>query len=173
MPVLYRSAERADYGAIRHLLIEVGWEQRVADLARFEQLMAGATKTVVALDGDRLVGFGRALTDSASNGYISTLAVARDHRRLGIGRQLVTRLMDLSIPEGSVTWVLRSARGSEGFWQKMGFRPSTCAMEIVRTRKTKPSPWTTIIESAAPLEGALRSSPHPSMTPASPPLGWS
>jgi len=134
MSVLYRSAERGDYDAIRQLLIDIGWKQRVADLARFEQMMAGTTRTVVALDGDRLVGFARALTDGASNGYISTVAVADDYRRLGIGRELVTRLMDLSLPDGSVTWVLRSARGSEGFWQKMGFRPSTCAMEIVRTR---------------------------------------
>src|SRR5215470_16949906 len=91
MALLYRSAERGDYNAIRELLIAVGWERRVADVARFEQMMAGATRTAVALDGDRLVGFGRALTDGASNGYISTLAVARDYRRLGIGRALVTQ----------------------------------------------------------------------------------
>jgi N-acetylglutamate synthase-like GNAT family acetyltransferase len=134
MPVTYRSAERSDYDAIRELLIEVGWQQRVTDTPRFEQMLAGATKTVVALDGHHLVGFGRALTDRASNGYISTLAVTRDYRRQGIGRELVAQLMDLSLPDGSVTWVLRSARGSEGFWRKMGFNPSSCAMEIVRTR---------------------------------------
>lgn len=133
MSVIYRSAEQRDYAAIGRLFIEVGWEHRVGDLSRFEKMITGATRTVVALEGDRLVGFGRALTDGASNGYISTLAVARDCQRQGIGRQLVARLMDPAAPHGSMTWVLRSAPGSEGFWQKIGFRPSTCAMEIVRT----------------------------------------
>jgi hypothetical protein len=32
-----------------------------------------------------------------------------------------------------VTWVLRAGRGSNGFWEKLGFKPSEIAMEKVRT----------------------------------------
>lgn len=66
------------------------------------------------------------------SGYISTVAVAPDRQGQGIGRALIQRLMECEKPH-QVTWVLRAARGREGFWEKMGFRKSEVAMEIIRT----------------------------------------
>ena len=127
----FRTIERGDYAQVRELLANVGWQQRVEDEARFERMIRGANRTVVAVENDRVVGFARALFDGASNGYISTMAVAADRRGQGIGRELVRRLMDVEHP-ANITWVLRAGRGSPGFWEKMGFRKSDVAMEIVR-----------------------------------------
>jgi hypothetical protein len=44
---------------------------------------------------------------------------------------MVRRLMDVEGPR-KITWVLRSGRGSDGFWEKMGFKKSEVAMEKVR-----------------------------------------
>ena len=132
MELTFRSAGSGDYDQIRRLVIDTGWGTRVQDPDRFRRMMDGADRTVVALDADRVVGFARALFDDASNGYISMVAVARDRQGQGIGRELVKRLMDVKAPK-QITWVLRSARDSTGFWEKMGFRKSTVAMEIVRT----------------------------------------
>jgi ribosomal protein S18 acetylase RimI-like enzyme len=132
MDVTYRPISPEDFERVRQLLTDVGWGARVQDQNRFAQMMRGATRTVVAFDGDRVVGFGRALTDGASNGYISTLAVASDCRRLGIGTELVRRLMDVQVPPGQLTWVLRAGHGSEEFWGRLGFTRSDCAMELPR-----------------------------------------
>ena len=78
-------------------------------------MMENADRKMVATDGDRVVGFARAICDGVSNGYIGTVAVAEDKRNCGIGRGLVTRLMG---DDPSITWVLRAGRGSEAFWQK-------------------------------------------------------
>jgi N-acetylglutamate synthase-like GNAT family acetyltransferase len=59
------------------------------------------------------------------------VAVAADRQGSGIGRELVRHLMDVEDP-AHITWVLRSARESTGFWERMGFRKSDAAMEIVR-----------------------------------------
>jgi ribosomal protein S18 acetylase RimI-like enzyme len=131
MNVTYRPIRPTDFERVRQLLTDVGWGSRVEDQGRFAQMMRGATRTV-ALDGGRVVGFGRALTDGASNGYISTLAVAPDCRRLGIGTGLVQRLMDVQAPPGQLTWVLRAGHGSEEFWRRLGFARSQCAMELPR-----------------------------------------
>src|SRR4051812_12775251 len=130
--IVFRSLTRDGYEQVRHLVIASGWGKRVQDEDRFRRMMAGADRTVVALDGARIVGFARALFDDASNGYISMVAVATDRRGRGIGRELVARLMDVE-QHRHITWVLRSARESTGFWEKMGFRKSDVAMEIVRT----------------------------------------
>jgi len=93
-------------------------------------MLGHANRTVLAMDKDRVVGFARALCDDASNGYVGTVAVAADKRGQGIGREMVHRLIG---DDPSITWVLRAGRGSEEFWKKMGFEPSSIAME--RTRK--------------------------------------
>lgn len=127
----YRPINLEDYEKVRQLLSEVGWQHRVQDPVRFRKMIEGASRTVVAIEGERVVGFARALCDGASNGYISTVAVAADKQRQGIGRELVRRLME-GDESGRITWVLRAGRGSEGFWEKMGFKKSETAMEIIR-----------------------------------------
>jgi ribosomal protein S18 acetylase RimI-like enzyme len=109
--------------------MEVGWEHRVGDPESFRQMMEKTDRTVVAWDQQRVVGFGRALCDGVSNGYISMVAVAPDRRGQGIGRKLVECLIQDDV---NLTWVLRAGRNSEGFWKRMGFTVSSSAMERVR-----------------------------------------
>lgn len=126
----YRSLVPADYEAARRFLADAGWEHRVSDPVRFEKMMEHTSRTVVAFDGSRIVGFARAVCDEISNGYISMVAVAADRRRAGIGRELVRRLIG---DDTGITWMLRAGRGSKEFWEKMGFGVSEVAMERVRT----------------------------------------
>jgi GNAT superfamily N-acetyltransferase len=128
---IFRPVEPQDYDQVRQLLVETGWQQRVQDPDRFGRMLRGANRTIVAIEDKRVVGFARALFDGASNGYISTVAVAADRQGQGVGRELVKQLMDVDQP-ANITWVLRAGRGSTGFWEKMGFRTSQIAMEIVR-----------------------------------------
>jgi ribosomal protein S18 acetylase RimI-like enzyme len=95
-------------------------------------MLKNANRTVVAFEGEKVVGFARALCDDVSNGYIGTVAVAEDFRRRGVGRELVERLIG---DDKNITWVLRAGRGSREFWEKMGFSVSEIAME--KTRETK------------------------------------
>jgi GNAT superfamily N-acetyltransferase len=131
MEIVFRPIRPDDYEQVRQLLVHTGWHQRVADRDRFDRMVQGANRTIVALENTRVIGFGRALFDGASNGYISTLAVAADRQGQGIGREMVQRLMDVDYPD-NITWVLRAGRGSVPFWEKMGFKKSETAMEIVR-----------------------------------------
>ena len=52
-----------------------------------------------------------------------------DRRGQGIGSELVRQLIK---DDTDITWVLRAGRGSDRFWMKMGFTPSTVAMERCR-----------------------------------------
>jgi ribosomal protein S18 acetylase RimI-like enzyme len=129
--VVYRPVKTDDYVAVRTLLADNGWGARVNDADRFRAMLEGADRTVVALDAGCVVGFARALCDGVSNGYISMVAVAEDHRQQGIGRRLVEHLMRSEV-DRDITWVLRAGRDSRGFWERLGFKASEIAMEHVR-----------------------------------------
>ncbi|CKS26348.1 GNAT family acetyltransferase [Variovorax paradoxus] len=125
-----RSVTTSDFQAVHHLLVTSGWAHRVGDLEDLVRLISASQRAVVAMADDEIVGFARAITDGISNGYVSMVVVAEQHRRRGIGQALVK---DLIGSEPGITWVLRAGRkGAAEFFAKLGFSASSTAMERVR-----------------------------------------
>lgn len=129
-----RPIEAHEIEAARLLLRANDWSGAHFEPDGFPSLVANAHEALVAVDGDRIVGFARSVGDGVSNGYICTLVVDESHRKLGIARALVQRLMGT---DPDMTWVLRAGRpGLIGFYEKLGFRRSEVTMERVRSTPT-------------------------------------
>jgi len=75
-----------------------------------------------------LVGAGRALADGADCSYIADVAVHPEYQGLGLGRQIVEKLMTFS--EGHKKIILYASPGKEGFYRKLGFRKMNTAMAV-------------------------------------------
>ena len=128
-----RDQRASDIAAIRELLMANGWAHRVGTVEWLALLLAASQRTAVAVDGGRIVGFARAITDGLSNGYLSMIVVDAAHRKQGIGRALVNHIVGDS---PGITWVLRAERqGAHEFFAKLGFRPSSSAMERPREKR--------------------------------------
>jgi GNAT superfamily N-acetyltransferase len=73
----------------------VGWPRPLSPEAH-RRLLAGSDLVVLAIDTDaeRVVGFVPALTDGVLTGFIPLLEVLPAYQGQGIGRALMTRMLD-------------------------------------------------------------------------------
>jgi len=83
------------------------------------QQVAGARWVVHAYQAGTLVGFARAISDGVTTAYVSSVMVDPDHRRRGIGRTMMQRLM---VGRDGVKFVLHTRPGAAAaFYATLGF----------------------------------------------------
>jgi GNAT superfamily N-acetyltransferase len=123
-PVVIRRADVArDFVEIVHLYRAHGWTH-ASDPARLRVAIERSSLSIVAVeDGDRVVGFARAMSDEAFAVYIADVLVAPDRQRRGIGRALVQAILDHYPPQRFHHQVLVAERGAEGFYRHLGLVP--------------------------------------------------
>ena len=76
----------------------------------------------------KLVGAGRALADGVYCSYICDVALLPSHQGAGLGKHIVTKLVNLS--SGHKKIILYAVPGKEPFYKKFGFKRMTTAMAI-------------------------------------------
>jgi GNAT superfamily N-acetyltransferase len=76
---------------------------------------------ISAYDGDKLVGFGRALTDHVMHAMIFDMIVLPEYQGRGIGTMILNQLVDRCQAIGIRDIQLFCARGKRGFYEKNGF----------------------------------------------------
>lgn len=79
-------------------------------------------------DSGKLVGVGRALADGVDCSYICDVAVLPSHQGMGLGREIIGKLVALSTGHKKI--ILYAAPGKEAFYRSLGFRRMTTAMAI-------------------------------------------
>ena len=130
--ILYRVTPEIDLDQLTTLFNSVGWERRTIDRDRLAQLVRGSMYVISAWDGDRLVGFARAISDGAFNAYLSTVAVLPEYQKRGIGRELISRLLE---GRDHLQFVLHANESAYPFYLHLdlGFEP----FENVLARRRK------------------------------------
>lgn len=84
-------------------------------------------KCFVREDG-KLVGVGRALADGIDCSYLCDIAILPSHQGIGLGQQIVSKLVDLS--RGHKKIILYAVPGKEPFYKRFGFKRMKTAMAI-------------------------------------------
>jgi len=77
---------------LRELYEHVGWSRPGNEEDLAEVLEAGSA--VGAWDGERLVGFVRALSDGHLAAYVEDVMVHRDYQHGGVGGRIMSRLLE-------------------------------------------------------------------------------
>ena len=77
-----------------------------------------------------LIGAGRAVADGIDVSYLADIAVHPDHQGRGLGKEIVSRLRELSRHHKKI--ILYAAPGKDTFYLKLGFKRMLTAMAVFR-----------------------------------------
>lgn len=118
---------------VREVFMRSGIRRPVGDTDRLQRMIDHADEIITARDGDKLIGFLRAITDYSYCCYVSDIAVDIDYQDSGIGKELI-RLLRNKLGEEEVQYVLTSAPKALGFYEKLGFERNHNAF-VLRRKK--------------------------------------
>ncbi len=106
----------------KELRVSVGWWE--TDENATEIALSNSLESVVAMENNNIVGFGRIVGDGGLYFYIQDLIVRPDFQGRGIGKQLMDELMSCIIANAkSGAFVgLMAAKGLEKYYKSFGFK---------------------------------------------------
>jgi ribosomal protein S18 acetylase RimI-like enzyme len=114
-----------------------GWWQEGDDESPqlIPRLIKGSHCFVVALEGEDVVGMGRAISDGVSDAYIQDLTVRSDCRNRGIGRRILQTLLERLHADG-LHWIgLIAEHGSYGLYRWAGFQEMSACVPMLMNQK--------------------------------------
>lgn len=120
------SSEHVDWEELSALYLAAPLGQK--DPSDLKVAFANSMFKCFVYDSGTLIAAGRALADGRDCSYICDVAVHPSHQGRGLGRELVSKLVELS--KGHKKIILYAARGKEPFYRKLGFKRMTTAMAI-------------------------------------------
>ncbi len=125
----------SDFPAILDLYRAHEWSH-ANDPDRLERAVRCSSYAIVAVDGEKIIGFARAMSDEAFAVYIADILVAPDRQRQGIGRALTQAIHDHYPLNVFHHQVLIAERGVDGFYRSLGMTPVSAfgLTAFIRTR---------------------------------------
>ena len=116
-----------DWNYITNTLKAVGMAYFDAEMHK--KAFENSHTVVFVFDEDKLIGFGRAISDGAYQAAIYDVAVLPEYQGKGIGRLIVENIIK-NIP--NCNFILYAAPGKEKFYEKLNFRRMKTGMALFR-----------------------------------------
>ncbi|PVE71052.1 GNAT family N-acetyltransferase [Priestia megaterium] len=118
------SIENVEWSRMKEIYHSVGWKNH--DEEKIKKVFQSSNVVAIAYDKNKIIGFGRALSDGVFNAAIYDVVVDEHYQYKGIGQQIIENLLaqlnDISCVH------LVSTSGNEEFYRKAGFREMKTGM---------------------------------------------
>jgi ribosomal protein S18 acetylase RimI-like enzyme len=122
------SSEKVDWEELSALYLAAPLGQK--DPGDLQVAFGNSMFKCFVYDSGTLVAAGRALADGRDCSYICDVAVLPNYQGQGLGRELVSRLVEFSKEHKKI--ILYAAQGKEPFYKRLGFKRMTTAMAIFK-----------------------------------------
>jgi ribosomal protein S18 acetylase RimI-like enzyme len=117
-PITFSDRTDFEVSQLLHLYRQAPWaKDRVSD--RAAEMLRHTDVVLSAWDGDRLVGFGRVLTDYVYRASIWDVIVDKDYQGRKIGTEIVQRILNHpKLQQVELFWLCTRM---PGFYERLGF----------------------------------------------------
>lgn len=109
-----------DFNLLRN---SAGWN--TVPKLQIEQSLEKGLYSVVAKDGDKVVGMGRLVGDGIMYWYIQDVIILPKYQGRNIGKRIIHKLLKYtemnSLSQTNITIGLMAAKGKEGFYKEFNF----------------------------------------------------
>ena len=112
---------RVDVDAVHRFLTFESYWARGRTREVVERLVRTADRVVGLYDGERQIGFARAVSDGLAFAYLADVYVVEEYRGRGLGVDLVREIVENG-PYAHCKWLLHTADAHE-LYRKLGFGP--------------------------------------------------
>ncbi|MGG4436404.1 GNAT family N-acetyltransferase [Priestia megaterium] len=118
------SIENVEWSRMKEIYRSVGWKNH--DEEKVKKVFQSSNVVAVAYDENKIVGFGRALSDGVFNAAIYDVVVDKHYQNQGIGQQIIENLL-AQLNDVSCVHLVSTA-GNEELYRKAGFRKMKTGM---------------------------------------------
>jgi ribosomal protein S18 acetylase RimI-like enzyme len=116
-----------DWGLVSRILQRVG--MAYYEPAVHRKAFENSHTSVFVYESEKLVGFGRAISDDSYQAAVYDMAVAPEYQGKGIGTTIMSHILQ-RVPHCNV--ILYAAVGKEGFYEKVGLRRMKTGMALFK-----------------------------------------
>lgn len=127
--IKYSLEKKVDCVRLVDLFKQVDWSNKTSDLERLKLMIENSQIVVTAWDHEKMVGFARCITDYVFNAQINNVVVDQEYRGRGIGKELISRILQSS---NKVTYILRGDPENIGFYKQIGFKDTDLSLVFNR-----------------------------------------
>jgi ribosomal protein S18 acetylase RimI-like enzyme len=104
------------------LFVTTGWnDEYKASPDELEQVNKNSWLVISAYDGNKLVGFGRVVTDFVLHAMIFDMIVLPEYQGKGIGTMIIKKMVSRCKEQGIRDIQLFCAKGKRAFYERNGF----------------------------------------------------
>ncbi len=119
---------RVDVAEVHRFLASESYWARGRSYETVERLVRTADRVVSLFDGERQIGFARAVSDEVAFAYLADVYLLDAYRGRGLGLELVREIVENG-PYAHCKWLLHTG-DAHGLYRKLGFgAPSERLME--------------------------------------------
>jgi GNAT superfamily N-acetyltransferase len=115
-----------------------GWGENSLDV--FERALHGSWLVASARQRDTLIGMGRVISDGVLHAFVTEMIVHESMRGLGVGAELLRRIVERTVERGITDIQLFAAAGRQRFYERNGFvaRPGNApGMQLVQLPRAR------------------------------------
>ncbi len=141
MSIIYKENTVPGVEEFFELFESTGWNEEYGlDHTDLYLAIRSSWRICTVYDDEKLVGFGRIISDGQLHALITEMIVLPEYQGRGIGKQILKILTDYCVAAKIRDIQLFSAKGKAGFYEKYGFtrRPEDAPGMEIKYKPGKP-----------------------------------